>query len=387
MHLVEQYALSCGVKIDKPHIETCFYPSPVEKYITLHASSGMHAKNYDYYNDVVSMLRPYLDKKDISIIQIGQKDDQKIGGCIHYTGSTTLKQVSYLIQNSMLHMGNDSFSAHVASGFDKKIVCLYSVLFKECCGPYWGDPSDHMLFEPNTPNKKPSFSDKENPKTVNTIKPEAIAGAVLDLLNIKHGLYKTETIHIGSGYHLPSVAVIPNHIMPDSFMRGHPVNIHAEEFLDEKNIIQWSRNRKINIFTDKPISPQCLKAIRPSLNQINYEASMDTDVNYLKNLSKSGIPTKVFCKHEDIVSEVRLKLFEWDVDLFHKKTKNDLDNKEKICDNTHYKNSRILLSGGKKYSSKAAWQRGIEGVEDAKVIDCPEFWEELNTIKLYNKEH
>ena len=83
MHLIEQYALSCGVKIDKPHIETGFYPVPVEKYITLHASSGMHAKNYDYYNDVVELLIPYLNKEKIYIIQIGQSEDQKINNCIN----------------------------------------------------------------------------------------------------------------------------------------------------------------------------------------------------------------------------------------------------------------------------------------------------------------
>ena len=53
MHLIEQYALSCGVKIDKPHIETSFFPVPSEKYITVHASSGMESKNYDYYDDVM----------------------------------------------------------------------------------------------------------------------------------------------------------------------------------------------------------------------------------------------------------------------------------------------------------------------------------------------
>ena len=113
---------------------------------------------------------------------------------------------------------------------------------------------------------------------------------------------------------------------------------------------------------------------------------MDTDENYLANLSKSGIPTQVFCKHKDIVSDVRLKLFDWNVDLIEKKTKKDLDNSEKICDNTKYKNSRIILSGGKTYNSKASWQRGIEATGEEKIIDCPEFWEEIDTLKVYNEE-
>jgi ADP-heptose:LPS heptosyltransferase len=83
MHLIEQYALSCGVKIDKPHIETCFYPIAENKYITLHASSGMQAKNYDYYNDVMEMILPHLNSQGIKVIQIGGKEDKTI--CIYHT--------------------------------------------------------------------------------------------------------------------------------------------------------------------------------------------------------------------------------------------------------------------------------------------------------------
>ena len=60
MHLVEQYALSCGVKIDRPSIETSYFPVVPDKYITLHASNRIQSKTYDYYNDVMDLLHPYL---------------------------------------------------------------------------------------------------------------------------------------------------------------------------------------------------------------------------------------------------------------------------------------------------------------------------------------
>ena len=224
MHLIEQYALSCGVKIDKPLIETLFFPVECEKYITLHASSGMESKNYDYFSDVIEIINPYLEKNNISIIQIGAKEDAK------------------------LHLGNDSFSAHVASGFNKKIVCLYSILYKECCGPYWGDEKDHVLLESDRGGQKPSFSNKEYPKTVNFIDPEEIACGVLDLLNIKHDADKIETIHIGSQYQKENISVVPNHIMPKSFAKGQPVNIWGHECFDEQNIAKWAYSRKCNIF-------------------------------------------------------------------------------------------------------------------------------------------
>ncbi len=35
MHLVEQYSLVTGAKINKPFIETSYYPIPFEKYIVV----------------------------------------------------------------------------------------------------------------------------------------------------------------------------------------------------------------------------------------------------------------------------------------------------------------------------------------------------------------
>ena len=194
MHLVEQYALSCGVKIDKPSIDVSYFPVVPERYITLHASNRIQSKTYDYYNDVMHMLNPFLEKANIKVIQIGGQSEQRISYCIHHQGQTSIKQSAYILQNSMLHLGTDSFSIHVASGFNKKIVGLYSTLYKECCGPYWGDSKNHILLEPDRKKYKASFSDKEYPKTINTIMPEKIASSVLELLDIPNNLNNLETL-------------------------------------------------------------------------------------------------------------------------------------------------------------------------------------------------
>ena len=55
MHLVEQYALACGAKIDKPYIYEKFAPLPFNNYITFSPFSKP-AKNYDYWREVLFML-------------------------------------------------------------------------------------------------------------------------------------------------------------------------------------------------------------------------------------------------------------------------------------------------------------------------------------------
>jgi hypothetical protein len=384
MHLVEQYALSCGVKIDKPHIETSYFPISVNKYITLHASSRIQSKTYDYYNDVIELIHPYLKQNDIKIIQIGSKEEQKISKCIHHQGQTTIKQAAYIIQNSLLHFGTDSFSTHVAGGFNKKIVSLYSTLYKECCGPYWGDKDYQILLEPDRSKQKASFADTEYPKTINTIMPEKIACSILNLLNIDHTLNNIETFHIGQAYHSGSLAIIPNHVMPKSFAPDQPANILGHEHFDENNIAQWAYSRKVNLFLDRPMQMNYLQTVKSNIHQINYFVQPDDNDDFFKACKKIGLKLKLICKDKNTINDIRLKFFDWDVFFLEQKTKKDIDNHEKICNNTRYKSAQIIASEKKIYSSKSAWRHGIFGSHD-KIIDCDEFWEDAPNLKLYNE--
>ena len=383
MHLVEQYALSCGVKIDKPHIETSYFPISQEKYITLHASDRIQSKTYDLYNDVIELIKPYLEKNDISVIQIGNKNEKKINGCINHLGQTTIRQAAYIIEKSILHIGTDSFSCHVASGFNKPIVALYSTLYKECCGPYWGDKKNQILLEPDRKKNKASFSDQEYPKSINTIMPEEIACSVLNLLKINHNLDSIETFHIGQAYHIDSIGVIPNHVMPNSFAQGQPANIFAHEHFDEENIIRWAYSRLVNIFTNKPISANYLKSVKQNVNQINYFVQPTDSEDFFNMCKKIGIKLKLVCDNEDQLNDIRLKFFDWDVHFLKSKSKKDIDNYKKICNNTRYKSSQVIMSNSKIYSSKAAWKNDKEGFHD-KIIDCQEFWDDAINLKMYN---
>ena len=68
--------------------------------------------------------------------------------------------------------------------------------------------------------------------------------------------------------------------------------------------------------------------------------------------------------------------------------KKDLDNAEKICDNTHYKSSKTIISNNQLYPSRAAMLKNIPKKNDeqeAQIIDSPEFWEDINFFYIFNK--
>lgn len=385
MHLIEQYALSCGVKIDKPHIDLSFFPLSEDKYITLHASNRIQSKTYDLYKDCIELMLPYLKKEGIAIIQIGESGEEKFNNCKSLLGRTNVRQASYVIKNSLLHLCTDSFSTHVASGFNKKIVSLYSTLYKECCGPYWGDKSKQVLLEPNREKTKASFSDNELPKSINEIMPENVSRSVLDLLSINNNLSEVETFHIGKLYHAQSLAIVPNQPPPESFAKNQPINIWAHEHFDEENIIRWTAGRKANIFTRKTINTKYLATVKDNIHQINFFLNEEDNnhEDFFSEVKKLGINLKLICENSTDIKSVRLKFFDWDVHLLEKTTKKDLDNVDKLCNNSRYKSSQLVCSNQKLYASKAAWKYNIEKHHN-KIIDCPEFWEELPNMKIYN---
>jgi len=85
MHKLESFALSCGSKISRPSIDECFYPILEKKYICISQNSTSESKSYDYYDDVMFHLKPYLEDNGISVIELGSSSKSPVYYCKPYT--------------------------------------------------------------------------------------------------------------------------------------------------------------------------------------------------------------------------------------------------------------------------------------------------------------
>ena len=149
MHLVESFSLNTGLKIGKPYLYEKFVPLPFQNdYITLQPYGKFESRKYDYWSEVIDILGPTLDKNNIKIVQIGAPPENPLYGCHNMIGQTEFNQAAYLIKNSVLHVGIDSFGIHFASGYGKKMVGLYSNMLPSQSGPYWSDDEDTIILEP-----------------------------------------------------------------------------------------------------------------------------------------------------------------------------------------------------------------------------------------------
>jgi len=344
-HLAEEYAKCCGVRIGKPVIKPHFFPVPFDKYITIHNDKKVQAKEYNFWPEVIELLKPHLG--DIKIIQIGAFGEETIEGVDKHIPTFSLKQSGYIISKSLGHLGIDSVPVHIASAFDKPVVGIYSHTYANTCDPLWNEKSKAITIESDRDGRRPSFALEENPKTINLIKPEKIAQAMLDVLNIDKKI-KHKTIHLGPRAIFNCIEVIPSE--PTNF-EGGPVSVrmdldHNEDVL--KHILQFT---PVEVTTKKAISADIIYSKR--IQRLTYEADC-FDEKFVDLLKKSGMETTLVCTDSKNIAKERARFFDY---MIHqdKKPKVIQDNKKLLegvnLNSLKIKSRKKIICGNKIYES------------------------------------
>ena len=387
MHLLNRYALSCGVKIDKPFILEHYYPITLDKYVVFQTSGKGNSRQYDYWSKVFSLIKEYTN--EYKIVHVGLPTDQTVLNCdLDLRGKTSIKQLAYIIKNSSLYLGVDSFSAHLAGHYNKKIVSLYSYCYAQNCAPIWGEEKNKTLIEVDwSLHGKPSFSLQEESKKINSIYPEKIAKAVLDQLQIKNDLDKVSTLHIGKYYHTPVIEVVPDSIPKIEIIKDKICNIRMDYHFDERNLFDIANVCNVNIITDKKINLGVLNGIKSKILGLNFIANMDLDINYINNLKLSGIKISLVAPNNDQWNNLAEKFFDFSLEKEDIPNKKNIKNINKIDESCVFSSEKIILSKGKVYSNKLFWQKDLPKLEKyAKVVDHPTFWEDSEHFHIIKDE-
>lgn len=346
-HIIEVYAKELGVKIGQPHITEHFYPLPFNKYITIHNSKKMPAKDYDYWDVVISIIKKPLNLNDIKIIQIGGQEDHPISGVDFNMCGNSYRHMNYAIKKSMLHVGVDSLPVHVASAYDKPIVAIYGNTYKDSCKPIWNKNSKTVCLEPDFSKDLPSFSVAEPRKRINETLPEEIAKSILEQLNINFEI-NFKTIKIGKNFHNPAIEVIPNFFAIAKEIHDKLISLRADLHFDEENIYRWSMTNYLNLYLDRDISDSFLAAIKNKTKIIIFEIKdLTQDFSpFLKKIKRNNIDVKLFTKNKDILSDARLVYFDFDLFL--------LENEEIELEsqNLKYLSKKIVLTNGQTFASR-----------------------------------
>ena len=387
MHLIETYALNCGLKIDKPSIYEKYCPIPFDNYISFQPCSKYSSKSYDFWQEVISQIVPKLQEKDIHIIQIGGKEEKPIENCYHLQGKTNINQAAYIIKRGMLHFGADSFGVHVASHYDKPIVALYSNSRPENAGPYFSSKKNVKILQIDKKDRKPSYSAEESPKTINEIDPIEIANDILQFLNIEK--INIKTVNLGEDYNRKLIESVPNAVIADITKLGvNSLIMRMDYEFNEQILEEQLKRNNCSIVTSKPIKYELLNKYKGNISQIIYDIKEDHSVQFVKDLKKLG---KSFVAStylsEDFVKSIKLEYMDYcQIIKQSKPTKEDIKSlKDKDLSDLYYKSNKITISNGKIYNSKIAYIKDIVfDNKPIKVIDDPVFWEESKYFYLFD---
>lgn len=297
MHILEQYSLSCGLKINKPNILDKYFPLPFNKYITFHAPSKFQSRKYDRWKYVLNLIKPYLDKNNIKIVQIGNKDEQIFQDSCHITnGMTDFNQLAYIIKNSILLVGIDSFPIHLAAYYNVPIVGLYCNMHKEHSMPYWGDRQKQILIESHRNGDKPSYSAFEAEKTINLISPEEIAKNILDLLDIKNSI-NVKSLYFGASTSDSVIEMIPSHAIDVSNLNISHINVRMDRLFNLQTLETQLQISKCCILTNKPIDLDFLKKYKHNIIKIIFFINKkEFNLKYIEGFSNLNIEYELVYK-------------------------------------------------------------------------------------------
>ena len=347
MHLIERYALSTGLEIDNPDISLLFYPTACDNYVCFHASSKDQLRDYDYWDEVKGLIDPHFEKLNLKTLQIGLEKDPDLNCDIDLRGRTNIRQMAYIVKNSFLFLGVDSFPAHLAGFYNRKMVSIYSNSFAACVRPYWGDQSNQKIIETERPNgEKPSFSFSENPKTVNRIKPEIIANSALELLGQEPINY--ETIYIGSHYKSNFFEVIP---IKKTTIKAENIDVRMDYAHNEDVLSEILKRNIVEVTLSAPISENIIKSKR--IKKIIYKAE-SFDKDFCKLIKKEGIPHILVCTSSENLSKERVENF--DILISYLDIKESIENNKKKINIDDFneikiKSNKKIVCGDKLYES------------------------------------
>lgn len=397
MLLAQTYANNISIDLDgseKPNLPTQYFPTP-EKYITIQNSSGMPAKDYNLWQEVIDLIHPYFKKENIEIVQIGQGEIQPLNKTINFVNKTNFAQSVYVLNHSLLHAGNDSWAAHASTS---PVVILYGSTSISAHSPFYSN-SRSKFIESHRFGNRPSFQATENPKTVNLIKPEKIAKSILEILNIENNITE-QTFYIGDIYlQGHSIDVIPDAIVNPKSIAPGVLNLRADLFFDSNGIISNLQQRAYALWIDREIDLNILKQLKPNIPAIVYEVDETTNPKYLEKVIRLGIQIHLWTRMPPETHD-KIKLDFLDLPLITRRDDIKIEQiEEKIkkylnidftpnLNQINYFSKKHYLSNGKIYQSLYDWrkQKSVDNIESNSIGDLSnqDFRNEIDQFLIYS---
>lgn len=373
MHISEKLSLDCGVNSIQPKIPLGFFPLSSNNLIILENSKSN--EEYLHFEEVINYMSSLAVKKKRELIQIKiNPQDKTLDRCKPYS-QLSLPQFNWLIKNADLLISNNPYSCAVASALNVKAIQIHKNFPEKSFKHIWGKE-----LKANFTQDGKLYAEKIVKEALSMI------GESSEKIN------QVEPIFCGKNFHTKCIEVVPDFSENATPIQNENINIRADYYFNERKILQLIHLNNCNLITKKALNPKLIESstVKERLKNINFEVTSLTEEREIENLFNLNINTTLFCRDKSNISDIRLKLIDYKINLEENIEKKDLDTCKDICDNTLYKSSKILLSKEKYYSSKSKWKANqpLQKNYFEKIVDDSSFWAESEHFKLFNiKNH
>jgi hypothetical protein len=185
--LYDVYAQLCEVEYGKMFIDPV---EPLAKdgthyiwsdYVTIHNQGGHPYRLYPYMDLVIQKMKEI--HPNLGFVQIGAGSDPKVESAFDLRG-LKFRESAFVIKNSLIHIGIDSFPSHCAAAMGKEQICLFGCGAKRVVAPRGMSVNlepDYVKYCPILGPCWGNYRDCKRP-CIHAIEPETIATQALQLL-------------------------------------------------------------------------------------------------------------------------------------------------------------------------------------------------------------
>jgi hypothetical protein len=346
MHIAESFALASGAKLNNQRLYERFAPIGSNQYISFHKI------HYDQYQEVLNLIQPILKNYDIDILQIGGTNYPKI---LSIPKLKDYGSASYILRNSLLHFGEYSILFDLCSSVNTKSLILNSIGYEKAICPFFLNKENQTVINNYSKNNNlPLFDSKASKNLLNEIKPEDIAGKILNLLGLEfHKPY--DTLYRGEYYKENffeiNIYPIKDYVydlsqIPEPILR---LDYHFDLVFLEKQL----RNKKCRIRTNKEIPICIIEKYADKISGIDLEIkNRENFAQFIKAVKKLKVELLLFSfLEEDICNDLKMQYLDVEPINFQK-SKIPIVDFNLNDDNLYFKCDEIILYKDKFYICK-----------------------------------
>lgn len=342
MNLLKSFAATTGLTPSKSYIYQKLYPLDFDKYIVLDTQSTNPQFHYAFWFRVIELIEPFLSKEDIKIVHFIENKKYHYDHT-YVDASASLSQRAYLLKKALYFCGSSKLYSLMSSEFGVNQCFL---------------KSDYLMDDTLATESQIIHSNYErkafvNPNKIkiNNIRPEEIAKKIIkDVVGLEPEF--DNTISIGKVFSSPMIELIPDCSFSVAKPKANEIVVRMDSFFDEQNLIQQLELEAGSIVTNKAISENTIRRLKPKIKKIFFKVEKGSDETFLSLLEEEGVPYEIITTldKEDLDKE-KIKYLDFKkvnkLNVLDLSFLNNLDSSK-----LYFRSNKIVVKSGKTFPSK-----------------------------------